>query len=226
MNNLAAAVATEPISGQTVGVRRSAAASSRSRSSYPARVESSKPATPTARVQKSERTPPHEGRRISSTMNRVIPTSAAAMTGKESQHTSTAWTQITHFAGFDWAKDHHDVLVLDHTGRIADEFRFEHNAAGWALCQQKLTAFPRLVIAIEAGHCVSIERLVALGHRVYPVHPRSSKSYRTRRLSIGTKTDHADCWALADALRLEGESWQVLMTPEPYSAAVAAVVPG
>jgi hypothetical protein len=56
---------------------------------------------------------------------------------------------------------------------------------------------------------------VALGYRVYPVHPRSSKSYRTRKLPSGTKTDRRDCWALADALRLEGESWRVLTTPEP-----------
>jgi len=47
------------------------------------------------------------------------------------------------------------------------------------------------------------------------VHPRSSKSYRTRKLPSGTKTDRADCWALADALRLEGESWRVLTAPEP-----------
>ena len=30
-----------------------------------------------------------------------------------------AWNEVTHFAGFDWAKDHHDVLVLDNTGKIA-----------------------------------------------------------------------------------------------------------
>ena len=83
------------------------------------------------------------------------------------------------------------------------------------LCQEKLAAFPQVAIAVEAGHSAAIERLVMLDYRVYPVHPRSSKSYRTRKLPSGTKTDRADCWALADALRLEGESWRVLTTPEP-----------
>ena len=147
-------------------------------------------------------------------MNRVIPTNAAANTRKES-NTMNAWNEVTHFAGFDWAKDHHDVLVLDNTGKIATELRFEHTAAGWSLCQQKLAAFPHLAIAVESGHGAAIERLMSLGYRVYPVHPRSSKSYRTRKLPSGTKTDHIDCWALADALRLEGESWHVLNTPEP-----------
>ena len=126
-----------------------------------------------------------------------------------------AWNEVTHFAGFDWAKDHHDVLVLDGTGKITSEFRFDHNATGWTLCQEKLKQFPELAIAVEAGHSAAIERLVALDYRVYPVHPRSSKSYRTRKLPSGTKTDRRDCWALADALRLEGESWRVLTTPEP-----------
>ena len=28
--------------------------------------------------------------------------------------------QLTYFAGFDWAKDHHDVVVLDASGKIID----------------------------------------------------------------------------------------------------------
>lgn len=147
-------------------------------------------------------------------MNRVIPTSAAATKGKESQ-TMKTWNDVTHFAGFDWAKDHHDVLVLDGAGKIVAEFRFDHTASGWTLCQEKLALFPQVAIAVEAGHSAAIERLVMLDYRVYPVHPRSSKSYRSRRLPSGTKTDRADCWALADALRLEGESWRVLTAPEP-----------
>jgi transposase len=215
VNNLAeAAVAAEPISGDTAGGRHFAAASLRSAPPHPTRVLSRKPATLTARVQKSERTLPQEGRRISSTMNRVTSTSAAATKRKESEKMKT-WNEVTNFAGFDWAKDHHDVLVLDNTGKITSEFRFDHTATGWTLCQEKLKLFPELAIAVEAGHSAAIERLVALGYRVYPVHPRSSKSYRTRKLPSGTKTDRRDCWALADALRLEGESWRVLTTPEP-----------
>ena len=212
VNNLAAAVPTIP--GKTVGGSRFAAASLRSAPPHPTRVESRKPTTPAARVQKSERTSPREGHRIRLTMNRVIPTSAAATQRKESRQMKT-WKDITHFAGFDWAKDHHDVLVLDGAGKIVAEFRFDHTASGWALCQEKLAPFPAVAIAVEAGHSAAIERLVTLDYRVYPVHPRSSKSYRTRRLPSGTKTDRRDCWALADALRLEGESWRVLTTPEP-----------
>jgi hypothetical protein len=28
----------------------------------------------------------------------------------------SSWNEITHYAGFDWAKDHHDVIVVDRGG--------------------------------------------------------------------------------------------------------------
>jgi hypothetical protein len=37
-------------------------------------------------------------------------------------------TQLTHFAGFDWAKDHHDVVIVDAQGHIVADFRIEHTA--------------------------------------------------------------------------------------------------
>jgi hypothetical protein len=39
----------------------------------------------------------------------------------------------THFAGLDWASDHHDVAVVDQQGKVVAEFRIDHRAAGWAV---------------------------------------------------------------------------------------------
>lgn len=121
----------------------------------------------------------------------------------------------THFAGFDWAKTHHDILVIDSSGNIVIEFQFDHTAQGWKSCQEKLAAFPRLAVAIEAGHANAIERLMLMEHRVYAVHPRSSKSYRARKRPSGVKTDRVDCLALAEALRFEGQSWTPASPPDP-----------
>ena len=57
--------------------------------------------------------------------------------------------QLTHFAGFDWAKDHHDVIIVDQKGLILADFRIEHTAAGWRLWQEKTAAYPKLGVAIE-----------------------------------------------------------------------------
>ena len=43
------------------------------------------------------------------------------------------WNQFTHFAALDWAKDHHDVIVVDRRGTVVADFRFEHSCGGWKL---------------------------------------------------------------------------------------------
>lgn len=126
-----------------------------------------------------------------------------------------AWNQITHFAGFDWAKDHHDVIVLDVTGKIVGDFRFEHTAAGWEQFQNKLLVYPAVAIAIETKSGTVIERMLELGCHIFPVHTQSAKAYRQRKVPSGNKTDRVDAWSLADALRLDGADWKQLMPQDP-----------
>jgi transposase len=126
-----------------------------------------------------------------------------------------AWNQITHFAGFDWAKDHHDVIVLDATGKIVGDFRFEHTAAGWEQFQNKLLVYPAVAIAIETKSGTVIERMLELGCHIFPVHTQSAKAYRQRKVPSGNKTDRVDAWSLADALRLDGADWKQLMPQDP-----------
>jgi transposase len=126
-----------------------------------------------------------------------------------------AWNQITFFAGFDWAKDHHDVIVLDATGKIVGDFRFEHTAAGWEQFQNQLLAFPNVAIAIETKSGTVIERMLELGCHIFPVHTQSAKAYRQRKVPSGNKTDRVDAWSLADALRLDGAHWKQLSPQDP-----------
>jgi hypothetical protein len=126
-----------------------------------------------------------------------------------------AWNQITHYAGFDWAKDHHDVIVLDGGGKIVADFRFEHTAGGWEQFREKLAAFAGVAVAIETKFGTVIERLQEIDCCIFPVHPQSAKAYRQRKVPSGNKTDHVDAWSLADALRLDGANWKQLAPQEP-----------
>jgi len=63
-----------------------------------------------------------------------------------------AWNEIKHYAGFDWAKDHHDVIVLDAGGKTVAEFRFHHTAGGWDEFSKTLAAFPDAAVAVETNH--------------------------------------------------------------------------
>jgi hypothetical protein len=41
------------------------------------------------------------------------------------------WSKITHYAGFDWAHDHHEVVIVNPSGKIVADFQIEHTAEGW-----------------------------------------------------------------------------------------------
>lgn len=125
------------------------------------------------------------------------------------------WNQINHYAGLDWAKDHHDVVVLDASGHIVAEFRFEHTAEGWNQFRQRLAGFPAVAVAIETNQGAAVEKLLESDCTVYPLHPKCAQRYRERHVPSGNKTDRVDAWSLADALRLDGHGWKPLAPEDP-----------
>jgi len=83
-----------------------------SRSSVPGLTKTSLslPAPSAAAVRMSERTTACEA------SSRMTPDSAAVRAIKSKN--MKPWTEITHYAGFDWARDHHDVVIVDRQGQI------------------------------------------------------------------------------------------------------------
>jgi transposase len=127
------------------------------------------------------------------------------------------WIQITHYAGFDWARDHHDVVIVDRQGQIAADFRFEHSLAGWQQFRDQVKPFPALAVALETAQGAAVDQLLQQDCNVYPVNPLSAKSYRERKVPSGNKTDRLDAWSLAEALRLDGQQWQALRPLDPLT---------
>jgi len=120
------------------------------------------------------------------------------------------WSARTAFAGFDWASDHHDVVVVDGHGAVVEEFRIEESAEGWQHLRKRLPQYAGLAVAIETSSGTTVERLMEAGLTVYPVNPMAAKRYRERKAPSGTKTDRLDAWSLADALRTDGHAWRSL----------------
>lgn len=127
------------------------------------------------------------------------------------------WPDITHYAGFDWAKDHHALLVVDFRGTIVADFEFDHSLEGWKQFVEKTSAWPNLAVAIETSQGAAVDQLLQHGCTVYPVHPVAAQSYRERKAPTGTKTDHLDAWGLADALRVDGHGWKSLQPMDPLT---------
>ena len=125
------------------------------------------------------------------------------------------WKDLTHYAGFDWAKDHHLVVIVDSQGQIVADFELAHSLAGWESFVEKTAAWPNLAVAIETSQGTAVDQLLQREYTVFPVNPFSAQSYRQRKAPSGTKTDHLDAWTLADALRVDGHGWKPLQPMDP-----------
>jgi len=127
------------------------------------------------------------------------------------------WKDLTHYAGFDWAKDHHVVVIVDAQGYLVADFEFAHSREGWEEFVAKTSAWPHLGVAIETSQGAAVDQLLQRGYRVYPVQPVAARSYCQRKAPSGTKTDHLDAWGLADALRVDGQNWKPLQPWDPMT---------
>jgi transposase len=128
------------------------------------------------------------------------------------------WKEITHYAGFDWARHHHQVVIVDASGKIVADFQFEHSVEGWKSFREQTAVFGNLAVAIETNQGPAVDQLLQHGYTVYPVNPAAAASYRQRKAPSGTKTDPLDGWSLADALRVDGHGWKVLQPLDDLSS--------
>jgi len=131
---------------------------------------------------------------------------------------NTEWNQQSYFAALDWAKEHHDVIVVDRHGIIVADFQFAHTVEGWSQFDQHLQAYGRPPVAIETSCGMVVDQLLQRDYPVYPVNPKAAKRYRERKAPSGTKTDRLDAWSLADALRTDGHAWPVLHAQDEATA--------
>lgn len=120
--------------------------------------------------------------------------------------------------GWDWATEAHDVTVMDEEGAVVDRWAPSHDEAGIAASLRRLAAHgapEELPVAIEATHSLVIDRLLAAGHPVVPIHPNAFHATRPRWGASKAKSDPGDSFKLADYLRTEGHRLRRL---EPLSA--------
>ena len=129
-----------------------------------------------------------------------------------------AYSQLSHYAGFDWAKDQHQIAVVDQAGEVLLELSFPNTASGWAQLREAIAPFPRLGVAIETSCGVAVDRLLEMGLAVYPLNPKAAERYRDRKRPGGGKSDPLDAWCFADALRSDGHGWRELLVQDPLTA--------
>jgi transposase len=118
------------------------------------------------------------------------------------------------FVGDDWAEDHHDVEVMDSSGRRLARARLPEGVAGitrlHAMIGQCLgddvdveDVAARVKIGIETDRGPWVQALVAAGYTVYAVNPLQAARFRERLALSGAKSDAADAHMLADMVRTD-----------------------
>ena len=215
VNNFAAMSFENDLRSAHNGSGRKARGRTRSACPDPTRIEPRTPIDPGAFIKKSERTAPHEGHRIRTTHDKGQGPRADKPMAETVKTETVSWESITHYGGFDWAKDHHDVVIVSQQGKIVKDLTFDHTAEGWAKWKELVATYPHLAVAIETSQGAAIEQLLESGAAVYPVNPKSAERYRDRKAPSGTKTDFLDAWSLADALRVDGHGWRALKPLDP-----------
>jgi hypothetical protein len=125
---------------------------------------------------------------------------------------------VTLFVGDDWAEDHHDVEVLDETGRRLARARLPEGVAGMTRLHELLaehldqdTVDPEtgslaegsVIVGIETDRGPWVGALVAAGYQLYAINPLSVARYRERHSTSGAKSDPGDAHVLAEIVRLD-----------------------
>lgn len=128
--------------------------------------------------------------------------------------------------GWDWAAEAHDITVMDDAGAVVDHWAPAHDELGLRATLGRLAAHgdpTALAVAIEATASVVIDRLLAAGHPVVPIHPNSFHATRPRWGASKAKSDPGDSYKLADYLRTEGHRLRRLEPVNPATAEIQAL---
>ncbi len=107
-------------------------------------------------------------------------------------------------AGWDWAHDTHDVTVTDERGHRLAHWTLRHFEDDLVATMQRLAEFTDpadLPVAIETRSGLVVDRLLAAGHPVVPVHPNAFHALRPRWGAARAKSDAGDSYKLAEFLR-------------------------
>lgn len=134
------------------------------------------------------------------------------------------------FVGDDWAEDHHDVEVMDASGRRLAKARLPEGVAGMARLHAIVGQAAgeeadeaEVLVGIETDRGPWVAALVAAGYTVLAVNPLQSARFRDRLGVSGAKSDAADAHVLADMVRTHAHELRPVAGDTPRAEAVKVV---
>ncbi|MFF4779677.1 IS110 family transposase [Microtetraspora fusca] len=134
------------------------------------------------------------------------------------------------FVGDDWAEDHHDVEVMDGSGRRLAKARLPEGVAGMARLHAIVGELAgdeadevEVLVGIETDRGPWVAALVAAGYRVLAVNPLQASRFRDRLGVSGAKSDAGDAHVLADMVRTHAHELRAVAGDSAQAEAVKVV---
>lgn len=134
------------------------------------------------------------------------------------------------FVGDDWAEDHHDVEVMDGSGRRLAKARLPEGVAGMARLHAIVGELAgdeadevEVLVGIETDRGPWVAALVAAGYTVLAVNPLQASRFRDRLGVSGAKSDAGDAHVLADMVRTHAHELRPVAGDSAQAEAVKIV---
>ncbi|WP_456298874.1 IS110 family RNA-guided transposase [Amycolatopsis mongoliensis] len=134
------------------------------------------------------------------------------------------------FVGDDWAEDHHDVEVMDGSGRRLVKARLPEGVTGMTRLHTMIGELAgddadevEVLVGIETDRGPWVAALVAAGYTVLAVNPLQAARFRDRLGVSGAKSDAGDAHVLADMVRTHGHELRPVAGDSARAEAVKVV---
>lgn len=135
------------------------------------------------------------------------------------------------FVGDDWAEDHHDVELMDGSGRRLAKARLPEGVAGMARLHAMIgeqigelaDEDVEVLVGIETDRGPWVAALVAAGYTVLAVNPLQAARFRDRLGVSGAKSDAGDAHVLADMARTHAHELRPVAGDSPEAEAIKVV---
>jgi transposase len=135
------------------------------------------------------------------------------------------------FVGDDWAEQHHDVELMDASGRRLAKARLPEGVAGMTKLHAMIAGQlgeaaeeAEVVIGIETDRGPWVQALVAAGYTVLAVNPLQASRYQERLSVSGAKSDAADAHMLADMVRTDSHQLRPVAGDSAEAEAIKVVI--
>lgn len=112
------------------------------------------------------------------------------------------------FCGIDWSEGHHDVALVDDTGKLLAKCRINDDLDGYRLLLDLLaehgdTAEAPIPVAIETSRGLLVATLRQGPRKIYAVNPMVASRYRDRHGVSRKKSDPGHALVLANIIRTD-----------------------